>query len=169
MDLFDAINTRRSVRKYTNQPVGRDVLAKIVAAGAEAPSGCNVQGKQYVIVDDPDLMAKIRPMSPALTGAQAAIVLLMDPIGTKYGDFWVQDASAAMQNMLLAAVGLGYGACWVEGQVRGHEDELHEMLGVPENLRIWSLLPVGVPAGPSKRPPKPLPAEVTHTNRFGQT
>ena len=168
MDFFDVVNARRSVRRYLGQTVGRDVLEQIVAAGVEAPSGCNVQGKQYVIVDDPELMAELRPMSPALTGAPAAIVLLMDPIGTKYGEFWVQDASAAMENMLLAAVALGYGACWVEGQVRVHEDRLRQLLDVPENLRIWSLMPVGTPAGPAKRPPKPAPADVTHYNRFGE-
>ena len=169
MDFFDAMNTRRSVRKYLDEPVGRDVLEKIVAAGAEAPSGCNVQGKQYIIVDDPDLMEKIRPISPALNGAPAAIFLLVDPIGTKYGEFWVQDASAAMQNMLLAATALGYASCWVEGQVRPHSAELHELLSVPENLHIWSMTPVGKSGFDAKRPPKPQPADVTHYNQFGKT
>lgn len=168
MDFFDVVNARRSVRKFADQAVGRDVLAKIAAAGLEAPSGCNVQGKQFVIVDDPDLMARIRPLSPAMTGAPAAIVLLTEPIATKFGEFWVQDASAAMENMLLAAVALGYGACWVEGAVRRCEDELREILGVPDNLRVWSMLPVGVPAETPRRPRKPLPADVTHYNRFGQ-
>jgi len=167
MDFFEAVNSRRSVRRYLDEPVGREVLEQIVAAGAEAPSGCNVAGKQYVIVDDPALMEKLRPMSPALTGAPAAIFLLMDPIGTKYGEFWIQDASAALENMLLAATALGYAACWVEGQVRPHEAELHELLGVPANLHIWSMMPVGRSAVEAKRPPKPQPADVTHYNRFG--
>ena len=168
MDFFDVVNTRRSVRRYLGQTVGRDVLEQIVAAGVEAPSGCNVQSKQYVIVDDPEIMAELRPMSPALTGAPAAIVLLMDPIGTKYGEFWIQDASAAMENMLLAAVALGYGACWVEGQVRVCEDRVRQLLGVPADLRIWSLMPVGIPASEARRPPKPAPADVTHYNRYGE-
>ena len=167
MNLFDAINARRSVRKYTDEPVGRDVLEKIIAAGVEAPSGCNLQLRHYILVDDPAVMEKIRPVSPAIDGAPAAIVLLVEPTGTKYGEFWVQDASAAMENMLLAAVAMGYGGCWVEGQVRGWEEKLREILGVPDNLRVWSLTPIGTPAGEAKRPPKSATEEVLHYNRFG--
>ena len=168
MDFFEAVNSRRSVRRYLDEAVALDVLEQIVAAGVEAPSGCNVQGKQYVIVDDPELMEKIRPISPAFNGAPAVIALLMDPIGTKYGEFWIQDAAAAMENMLLAATALGYASCWVEGQVRPHEAELHDLLGVPENLHVWSMMPVGKSAVDAKRPPKPTAANVTHYNRFGE-
>ena len=167
MDLFDSINARRSVRKYTDDPVGRDVLEKIVAAGIEAPSGCNLQLRHYILVDDPAVMEKIRPVSSAIGGAPAAIVLLVEPRGTQYGEFWIQDASAAMENMLLAAVAMGYGGCWVEGQMRPHEEQLREILGVPESLRVWSLTPIGKPAGEPARPPKSTAEEVLHHNRFG--
>lgn len=168
MDLLDAIRSRRSVRAYHEEPVPRDVLKQIVAAGIEAPSGCNLQLRQYVIIDDPGVMEQIRPMSPALKGAPAAIVLLVEPRGTKYSEFWVQDASAAMENMLLAAVALGYAGCWVEGQVRGEwEDKLRRILKVPAGLRVWSLTPVGKAAAEPERPSKSAPQQVTHYNRFG--
>jgi nitroreductase len=167
MDFFDVVAARRSVRAYLPDPVGRDVLEKIVAAGVEAPTGCNLQLKQYLIVDDPGLLEQIRPISPALNGAPAAIVLLVEPTATKYGEYWVQDASAAMENMLLAAAALGYAGCWVEGHVRPNEDKLRKLLGVPDNLRVWSLTPVGKAAKSPARPPKPQPPEVTHYNRFG--
>lgn len=168
MDFFETVKFRRSVRKYKPDPVPREVLERIVAAGIEAPSGVNLQLRQYVIVDDPAVMERIRPASKAIDGAAAAVVLLVEPKGTKYGEFWVQDASAAMENMLLAAVALGYAACWVEGAIRRCEDDLREALGVPEHLRLWSLLPVGLPAESPKRPEKSAPAEVTHYNRFGK-
>ena len=167
MDFFDVIAARRSVRKYLPEPVGRDVLEKIVAAGVEAPSGCNMQLRQYVIVDDPAVMEQIRPFSGAMAGAPAAIVLLMEPKGTRLGEFWVQDASAAMENMLLAAVALGYAACWVEGALRRHEETVHRLLDVPSGLRVWSLMPVGKPAESPERPPKSKLADVTHYNRYG--
>ena len=69
MDFFDVVRARRSVRKYAPEPVGRDVLERIVAAGIEAPSGCNEQLRQYVIVDDPETMEQLRGVSGALTGA----------------------------------------------------------------------------------------------------
>ena len=166
MDFFDVVNARRSVRKYLPETVSREELERIVAAGVEAPTGCNYQLKQYVIIDDPALMEEIRFVSPALSGAPAAIVLLVEPTATNYGEFWVQDASAAMENMLLAAVAIGLAGCWIEGQMRRCEDRLRRVLGVPEGLRVWSLMPVGKPAEAPARPPKPQLPEVVHYNRF---
>jgi nitroreductase len=166
MEFFQTIQTRRSVRKFLPDPVDRADLEKIVAAGIEAPSGCNMQLRRYVIVDDPAVMDRIRPASRALADAPAAIVLLVDPQGTQFGEFWVQDASAAMENMLLAAVALGYGGCWIEGALRRSEEAVREALGVPESLRVWSLTPIGKPAETPDRPPKSQTAAVVHVNRF---
>ncbi|HOF19530.1 MAG TPA: nitroreductase family protein [Phycisphaerae bacterium] len=168
MDVFEAIHRRRSVRNFTGDPVVAADLEKIVAAGIEAPSGCNMQLRQYVIVDDPAVMDKLRPLSGAIDGAPAAIVLLVDPQPTRYGEFWIQDASAAMENMLLAAEALGYGACWVEGALRRCEETLRELLGVPANLRVWSLMSVGRAAKTPPRPAKSEFAQVVHRNRFGE-
>jgi nitroreductase len=168
MDFFEVIHRRRSVRKYAAGPVPRAVLEQIVQAGIEAPSGCNEQLRHYIIVDDPAVVAQMQPISAALTGSVAAIVLLVEPKATPYGEFWVQDASAAMENMLLAAVALGYEGCWVEGQVRRHEEALRELLGVPEGLRVWSLTPIGKAASELQRPAKPPLAERTHYNRYNK-
>lgn len=168
MDLYAAIQSRRSVRNYVDETVPREVLERIVRAGVEAPSGCNMQLRQYILVDDPATLEAMRPMSGALRGAPAVIVILVNPEGTKYGAFWVQDASAAMENMLLAAVAEGYAACWVEGAIRRCEPELRELLGVPEPLRVWSLLPVGKPAEEPARPEKSSLDEVLHINRYGE-
>ena len=167
MEFLDVVNARRSIRSYLPDPVPRDVLEAIVAAGIEAPSGCNRQLRQYVVVDDAGLMEQLRAVSGALSGAPAAIVLIVDPQGTPYGEFYVQDASAAMENMLLAAVALGYAGCWVEGALRGHEETVRALLRVPENLRVWSLMPVGKPGESPPRPQKSRPGEVTHYNRYG--
>jgi len=168
MDFFEIVNARRSVRKYRADPVPREVLQRIVAAGVEAPSGCNLQLRQYVIVDAPAVMDRIRPVSKALATAPAAIVLVVEPKATSFGiEFWVQDASAAMENMLLAAVALGYAGCWVEGALRGSEELLREVLGAPNHVRVWSLMAVGKPAETPQRPPKPQAHEITYYNRFG--
>ncbi|MFW5840519.1 MAG: nitroreductase family protein [Planctomycetota bacterium] len=167
MDTLKTIDHRRSVRQFKPDPVGREILERIVRAGIEAPSGCNMQLRQYLIVDDPGTMEQIRPVSGALAGAPAAVVLLVDPQETQFGAFWVQDASAAMENMLLAAVALGYAGCWVEGALRRSEDKLRDVLGVPDDLRVWSLTPIGRAQATPARPEKSDPAEVTHYNRFG--
>ena len=167
MEIFSVIKSRRSVRQFKDESVDRKDLEKIVAAGIEAPSGCNAQLRHYIIVDSPQVMDHIRPVSRAIESAPAAIVLLIEPAATKFGEFWIQDASAAMENMLLAAVALGYGACWVEGQVRPCEDHLRTVLGVPGHLRVWSLMSVGRPAALPERPAKSDFADVVHYNRFG--
>ena len=167
MEFFDVVRSRRSVRQYAPDPVARDVLEKIVAAGIEAPSGCNMQLRQYVLVDDPAVMDRLRPVSQAIDRAPAAIVLLVSPTGTPYGEFWIQDASAAMENMLLATVALGYASCWIEGALRRSEEMLRELLAVPPELRVWAMMPVGKPAAVPARPKKSEPSEVVHYNRFG--
>jgi nitroreductase len=167
MDLFDAIVSRRSIRRFLPEPVPRDDLERIARAGIEAPSGCNMQLRQYIIVDDDAVLDALRSCSHAMETCPAAIVLLIEPTGTKFGEFWTQDASAAVENMLLAATALGYGACWVEGALRRHEDHARRVLNVPDPLRVWAILPVGKPAESPDRPPKSDPADVIHHNTFG--
>ena len=166
MDLFKAIETRRSVRRFKPQPVPRADLEKLVAAAIEAPSGCNLQLRQYIIVDSPDVLADLRRLRGVTETAPAAIVLLMEPKGSEWGEFWIQDASAAMENMLLAAVAMGYGAVWIEGALRANEDALREALGVGDGLRVWAIMPVGQADEQPDRRPKSAFADVTHYNGF---
>ena len=168
MDVFEAIYNRRSVRKFTPERVPIEMLKRIVRAGIEAPSGCNAQLRQYIIVTDQDILAKLAEFSPAMTGATAAIVLIADPKATPYGEFWVQDISAAVENMLLAITAEGFASCWIEGQMRPNEDSLHEILAVPENLRVWAMLPVGKPAIEARRPKKSNFEDVVYYDKFGQ-
>ncbi len=163
MDLYEAINTRRSVRNFTADPVSRDVLNKLVQAGIEAPTGCNMQLRHFIVVDDPAMVEQLNELG-LTKGAPAAIVICMDPRDTPYGEFWVQDASATMQNMLLAAVAEGLAGCWIEGQVTPNEKTLHDLLNVPTHLRVWSLMAVGTAAANPSRPPKPTLEEITHYN-----
>jgi nitroreductase len=165
MDLYDAINTRRSIRRFEDTPVPREVLSRIAQAGIEAPTGCNKQLRHFIIVDDEKALIALDALGLS-KGAPACIVIVMDPTATPYGAFWMQDASAAMENMLLAAVAEGLGACWIEGQVIPAEDDLRALFGVPDDLRVWSLLPVGVPAESPARPPKPTFDEMVSFNQF---
>jgi nitroreductase len=73
------------------------------------------------------------------TGAIIAVVL--DP----YSRWWVEDGSAAIENMLIASTALGYGSCWVEGDSLPHEEEFKTLLGIPKGKRLLALIPVGVP------------------------
>ncbi len=167
MKFFDVIYARRSVRKFTSEPVPIDVLEAIVQAGLEAPTGCNAQLRQYLIITDPQVMDRLR-MFRDVDGAPAAIVQLIEPAATQWGDYHLQDAAASIQSMLLAAVALGYASCWVEGQVRRSQYELRQMLNIPPTLDVSAILPIGRAAEIPRRPQKDTLTKVTHYDRFGQ-
>ena len=167
MPFLKVVNARRSVRKFLSDPVPLDVLEKIVAAGVEAPTGCNAQFRQYMIVTDPAVMDQLRAVSAAVKTAPAAIVQLIEPKAAKYGDYHLQDAAASIQNMLLAAVALGYASCWVEGQVRASHEKIRQMLGVPADVNVSAILPIGKAAEAPQRPAKAAMADITHYDRFG--
>ena len=160
MDVFEAIEKRHSYRgAYTDAPVSRDDLKRIGEAGLKAPSGCNTQTTTFVIVDDPAAMDVLRTTHTmrAVKEAKAFIVccIAKDPKHV-YRDhsFEVEDCSAAVQNMLLAAIALGYGTVWIDGALRydGHAERIDAALGVPADRTARVLLPIGVPVeeGPRK-------------------
>jgi len=175
MDLFEAIDKRYSYRgAFTDAPVPREDLVRIVEAGLRAPSGCNAQTTTFVIVDDPDALGEIRRLHPmrAVQDAKAVIACVTsrepEPV---YRDmsFEVEDCSAAVENMLLAATALGYATVWIDGALRhdGRAERLGELLGVPKDRVVRVLLPVGVPAEAGPRKPKKPFGERVWFNRHG--
>ena len=164
MEVFEAIDSRRSYRgKYKPVPVPRDDLEKIMQAGLAAPSGCNRQTVSLIAADDPAVMKKLLGVidPPVAETAPAAICVLSRRINA-YRDrcFAVQDYSAAIMNMLLAATALGYRSCWYEGHITDDDricDKMAEILNVPEGYDLVCFLPVGIPAEEDGIPPKKMP------------
>ena len=175
MNTLDAIAARHSYRgTYLNTPVPREDLLKIMKAGYDAPSGCNKQTTSFIAVDDPELMEKLFTVITRGLGktAPAMICILTQKI-IAYADrtFYIQDYSAAIQNMLLAIEDLGYASCWVEGHVTGTDrigEKMAEMLGVPEEYELICYLPVGVPAEELKVVEKKPFEERAWFNGFGK-
>jgi nitroreductase len=175
VDLFDAIERRHSYRDaFTDSPVPREDLVKIVEAGLKAPSGCNAQTTTFVIVTEPELLAAIRKdhSMRAVQDAKAVIACVVakspKPV---YRDmtFEVEDCSAAVENMLLATTALGYATVWIDGVLRddGRAERLGVLLGVPEDRVVRVILPVGVPAEEGARREKKPFAERAWFNRHG--
>ena len=173
MDIFEAISKRYSYRgDFTDAPVPRDDLIKIVRAGIHAPSGKNEQTTSFVIVDDPDLLAQIAQIvdKPVCNTAKAMIACVIDPrpvLGTI--SFAVEDCAAAVENMLLAVTALGYATVWLDGVLRGNNvaERLGDLLGVPPGKTIRVLLPLGVAAQPGAQKEK-LPFQArAWFNRWG--
>ena len=175
MDMLNLISSRHSYRgKYLPTPVPREHLTAILQAGLDAPSGCNKQTTSLIAVDDPEILAQLRAVCdpPVAETAPAWICVLTQRI-IAYRDrcFAVQDYSAAIQNMLLAIVALGYESCWYEGHITDTDrigDKMARILGVPEDYELVCLLPVGVAAESVHGPKKKEFAERAWFNGFGK-
>jgi len=160
MDFFSTVKNRRSYRDaFTDAPVSDEDLVKIVDAGICAPSGCNQQTTDFIIVTNPELLAKLGEIvvNDAVRTAPAIIVVLTTKHTMDFGlDFEIEDYSAAVENMLLAAVALGYASCWFDGVTRldGRDDLVASLLNVPKGKRVRTLLPVGIPAKTGSQAPR---------------
>ena len=141
MDAFDAIRKRRSVRSYTGESISREQLLQIVDAGRLAASGNNRQPWEFIILTQRETIDQLGDWK-GLPKAAAVIAVVLDPAS----QWWLEDGSAAVENMLLAATALGLGACWIEGYTLRREAELKTLLGVPAGKRLFTLLPLGWPA-----------------------
>ncbi|MDR2559566.1 MAG: nitroreductase family protein [Oscillospiraceae bacterium] len=153
MTTLEAIKNRTSYRGiFEDTAVPREDLRKIMEAGLAAPSGCNTQTTSLIAVDEPQLLRRLNEVTELETPATATAmicVLAQKLIAYRDRSFYVQDYSAAIQNMLLAIVELGYQSCWYEGQITDEDKigrKMADILGVPEEYELVCFLPVGIAA-----------------------
>ena len=173
MDTLQAIMNRRSYRgKYKDTLVPREDLRRILEAGLDAPSGCNKQTVSLIAVDDPELLKQLRAVIQPPVGETApAMICVLTQRIIAYRDrcFATQDYAAAIQNMLLAIVALGYQSCWYEGHITDEDrigDRMARILGVPEGYELVCFLPVGVAEEEPKPPRKKAFEERAWFNGF---
>ena len=163
MTAIEIINKRHSYRgKFKPTPVPRTDLITIMKAGLAAPSGCNKQTTSLIAVDDPEVMSKLHAVIDPPVGETApAMICVLTRRIFAYRDkcYSVQDYSAAIENMLLAAVELGYQSCWIEGHITDTDDiagKMAKILNVPDEYELVCFLPIGIsesePVAPKKIP-----------------
>ncbi len=162
MDTIKAIRHRRSVREYTGDPIPREALIKIVEAGRWAPSGYNRQPWDFIVITAREMIEELKIASQWMEKAGAIIAVVLDPGASK---FWLEDGSAAIENMLLASTALGFGSCWLQGYTEPREAAFKELLGVPEHKRLLTLIPIGVPVDWPQQEKKPLES-VLHWEKY---
>lgn len=137
------IKARRSVRLYQDKPIAKALLQEIVDAARFAPTARNVQPWEFIVVTKPDTLKKIADL--AENGrfiAQARACIAVYCSDTKY---YLEDGSAATQNILLAATELGIGSCWVAGDKKPYCNQVGNLLNVPETFKLVSLIALGYP------------------------
>ncbi len=146
----DPILARRSVRRFTAQDVEEKDVRKLLEAGMSAPSAGNERPWHFLVIRDRRTLEGVmefHPYAKMLKECAGAILVCGDPSLEKYPGFWMQDCSAATENILIMAVQLNLGAVWlgiypIDERVNG----LRELLGIPEDVVPFSLVPFGHPA-----------------------
>lgn len=176
-NLHDLLLRRHSIRRYTQDPVDAEDVKTIIEAGLLAPSSKSLRPWQFVVVENKDTLKRLSDCKPnyaqSIKSAPLAIVVCTDP--TK-SDCYVEDGSIAANMMHLQAAALGLGSCWVEVRNRtmadgeSSEDYVKDLLGIPHELAVISILSVGHP-DEERRPvdPEKLQWEKVHIETFRNT
>ena len=153
MNTIDAIMTRRSVRSYTSEPVTKEQIDILLKAAMQAPTTINNRDWAFIVVDDREVMNKIianqEGNADMLAQAPVAIVVCGDlDLAIKPDvEYWVQDCSAATENILLAAHDMGLGAVWLGTYpVMNRVEGMKKIFNLPENIVPMAVVSIGHPA-----------------------
>ena len=168
MDVIEAIRTRRSIRRFKSEPLPEEHLKKILEAAQQAPSAGNKQPWRFIVVSDSDTkdrLGKIARNQTWISDAGVIIVALaMDKKSPQIYERWAErDVMIAVEHMVLSAWSLGYGTCWIGAFT---EEDVKELLGIPKEMTVINLLPIGVPdVNPEKKSRKPF-EEIFHEEKY---
>lgn len=173
--VYQNIMTRTSVRAYLDKPVEDEKVEKLLRAGMAAPSAVNIQPWHFVVVRDKAMLEKIAEATPnagMAKDAPLAIVVCGDMTNEKEGmvrEFWCQDASAATENILLQAHGMGLGAVWT-GTFPDKKrcESISKLLHLPSQLIPFSTVVIGYPKGETTPKDKWKPENVSYEVFGGQ-
>lgn len=165
MDFWQAIYTRRSIRRFKPDPVPRELIDQVLHGGIWAPSSCNYQMWDLVVVDDPKINQELAQISSQMGNAPVNIVVAYGRGFSEENFANVQSAAALIENMSLAAGVLGLGSFWIT-QV-GDADALRAKVGLPIDRWVVAVLALGYPKSVPKKGPKRRPlSQVTHYNYY---
>jgi len=168
MEVFEAIRTRRSIKRYSNKPVEKDKLLKVLEAARLSPSAGNRQPWRFIVVTDPEKKESLRPPYRRDIVLSAPVVIVGCALPSESfaeAEFWKIDVSIALQDLVLAAWEEGLGTCWMG--VFHEEDEIKKALGIPRDVRVVAMVALGYPA--EKKDPvsdRKLLEEITGYNHW---
>lgn len=173
MDVFEAIRTRRSTRRYKPEDVSDEQVKKLLEAAIMAPSAGNMQPWDFIVVrDEGQKKALARAALGQMFVASAPVVIVVcankPRTARRYGSrgselYCLQDTAAATQNILLAATAMGLAGCWVGAF---NEEEASRVLDLPSQVRPVAILPIGVPGESPRMPPRIPLSEITHYDHW---
>ncbi|MBE6293908.1 MAG: NAD(P)H nitroreductase [Bacteroidales bacterium] len=148
--FLDLLKNRRSCRRFTNEPLDKNVVADIIRAALMSPSGHRINPWEFILVEDRDMLKALSVSKAAgaqlIEGAAMAVVVAADTTKT---DVWIEDASIATIIMQLAVEDAGLGSCWVQIRLRkdamenSAEENVKELLALPEHYAVLSIVAIG--------------------------
>jgi nitroreductase len=163
MDAIEVLKTRRSVRAYRSEPVPRKIIEDIIDCGRLAATAVNIQPWEFVVVTEPAVRRRIAETTDYgkfISDAPVCVVVLCHD--TKY---YLEDGSAATENILLAARAHGLGSCWVAGDKKPYASDICRLVGAPRGYKLVSLIPLGYPRETPEQTKRPL-ADVLHWEKY---
>ena len=174
--IAELLRHRRSIRKYTTEPIGKQQRDLLVEALLRSPTSRNGRSWEFVVVDDRATLVSLSQSKPQgaafLKDAALGIVIVGDSAKT---DVWIEDASIAAILVQVAAESLGLGSCWIQVRNRNHdtgttaEHYIQRFLGLPEALKVVAIVSIGHPAEEKQPVPESeLPFAKVHHHRYSQ-
>jgi len=163
MDAIEMLKTRRSVRAYKDAPVPREIIEDIIDCGRLAATAINIQPWEFVVVTEPEMRRRIAETTDYgkfISDAPVCVVVLCQD--TKY---YLEDGSAATENILLAARAHGLGSCWVAGDKKPYASDICRLLRAPRGYNLVSLIPLGYPAESPEKTKRSL-SDVLHWEKY---
>jgi nitroreductase len=163
MDAIEVLKTRRSVRAYTDAPVPREIIEDVIDCGRLAATAVNIQPWEFVVVTDPEMLRRIAATTDHgkfIANVPVCVAVLCED--TKY---YLEDGSAATENILLAARAHGLGSCWVAGDKKHYAPDICRLVGAPQGYKLVSLIPIGYPAENPEKSKRPL-SDVLHWEKY---
>ncbi len=143
MNTIEVLKTRRSIRRYINKPIPDEIIKDIIDCARLAPTANNKQPWLFVVIKDKKLKEKIAELTDYgkfIKQADCCIAVFCED--TKY---YLEDGSAATENILLAAWHYGIGSCWIAGDKKSYAEEIRKILEIPQKYKLVSLISLGYP------------------------
>jgi len=175
MDTLQTMVKRRSIRVFKRDPVPREGLLQILEAACLAPSAGNCQARDIIVVRDRAVkraLAEAALDQEFIDEAPIDLVFCVNPRrpAQRYGErgrnlYCILDTAASVENALLAAHALGLGTCWVGAF---HDNMVARVLGLPPDMRVVAIVPLGYPAEDPEPTPRLPFEEFVHLDRYGQ-
>ena len=150
--VIESIFERRSVRQFIeNKQVEKDKIIKLLETAMAAPSACNLQPWEFIVVSDKEELSQLITLT--FNGKYNPPLAMIICANTKNipweGNGWMIDCSAAVENMLIAATAMGLGSVWIGAY---HEEELRKLFNIPQNIKIMNIVYFGYPAADENLP-----------------